>query len=152
MRITSIFRRALAVCLLLSAIVSLFACKKKADVPMNGHSWSFVNAVHENVFIHYSPDAGLDVSGKRYENATPLSLSCTVDSKKIVIVDSTNNKTYEGSYSVKQSEAHGTEFLVTFNGVEGRAYTTSETTHGAAQSGTLLTIAISNYIVTFRAD
>ena len=152
MRISSAFRRVIAVCLLLCALTSLFACKKKADVPMNGHSWSFVNVVHNGQFIHYSPDAGLDVSGTRYKNATPLTLSCTVDSKKIVISDSTNNKTYEGSYSVRQSEPHGTEFLVTFNGVEGRAYTTSETTHGAAESGTLLTIAISNYIVTFRAD
>jgi hypothetical protein len=152
MRITSIFRRVIAACLLLCALTSLFACKKKADVPMDGYSWSFVNAVYNGQFIHYSPDAGIDVSGKRYETATPLSLSCTVDGKKIVISDSTNNKTYEGRYSVKQSEAHGTEFLVTFNGVDGRAYTTSETTHGAAESGTLLTIAISNYIVTFRAD
>ena len=152
MRISSFFRRALAVCLVLCALTSFCACQEKASVPMKDYSWSFVNAVHNGQFIHYSPNAGLDTSGKRYENATPLDVTLTVKGKNLTITDQTNNKIYKGTYSVKQSDAHGTEFIVSFNGVEGRAITASDKMHGDVQAGTLLTITINYYIITFRAS
>ncbi len=119
---------------------------------MENYSWTFVKALHNGKCIHYAAnDPSINTSHKNYAEATPIDVVCSIANGTITIADRTNNKTYTGTYSVDQSSSDGTQFSVKFNDVEGKAFTSSDASHGHAETGASMTITINYYILSFRA-
>ena len=80
-----------------------------------------------------------------------IDMTLTAKDGKITITDHTNNKTYEGTYTVEQKTLARTEYEVTIDGKEGYS-TVAMTTYADGTEEPTLPISLDGYSMYFYAE
>ena len=90
-----------------------------------------------------------------YDTAHPeakiVEMTLVAKDGKITITDHTNNKTYEGTYTVEQKTPAGTNYEVTIDGKEGYA-TVAMTTYADGTEEPTLPINLGTHSIYFYAE
>ena len=86
-----------------------------------------------------------------HPEAKIIDMTLTAKDGKITITDHTNNKTYEGTYTVEQKTPAGTDYKVTIDGKEGYA-TVAMTTDADGTEEPTLPINLGTHSIYFYAE
>ena len=86
-----------------------------------------------------------------HPEAKIIDMTLTAKDGKITIIDHTNNKTYEGTYTVEQKTPAGTDYKVTIDGKEGYA-TVAMTTYADGTEEPTLPINLGTHSIYFYAE
>ena len=80
--------------------------------------------------------------------AKTVDITLKADNGRLTIIDSTNGKTYEGTYRVEERNPRGTDYKVTVDGKEGYA-TVAMTTYADGGEEPTLPINLGEYSLYF---
>ena len=86
-----------------------------------------------------------------HPEAKVIDMTLTAKNGKITIMDNTNNKTYEGTYTVEQKTPAGTDYKITIDGKEGYA-TVAMTTYADGTEEPTLPINLGTHSIYFYAQ
>ena len=86
-----------------------------------------------------------------YPEATVLDMTLIAEDGRITITDETNQKTYEGTYTVESKTPEGTNYTVTIDGKVGYAGVAMTTYADGTQEPTL-PISLDGYSICFYAE
>ena len=86
-----------------------------------------------------------------HPEAKIIDMTLTAKDGKITITDHTNNKTYEGTYTVEQKTPAGTDYKVTIDKKEGYA-TVAMTTYADGTEEPTLPINLGTHSIYFYAE
>ena len=86
-----------------------------------------------------------------HPEAKIIDMTLTAKDGKITITDHTNNKTYEGTYTVEQKTPAGTDYKVTIDEKEGYA-TVAMTTYADGTEEPTLPINLGTHSIYFCAE
>lgn len=110
---------------ILSAIllVCLVGCGNTAKVSIENYEWKMRTVMSNDIELADSDEIVLAVgeADELYPNAKIVDLTLTAKDGKLTLTDATNNKTYEGTYSVENKTPDGINYKVTIDGKEGYA-------------------------------
>ena len=136
-----------SILLLTILILSLSACGAE-KVKIEDYEWRMRTVMTNNnddfVYAVGEPD-------EVYPDAKVVNLSLVAKDGKLTITDATNNKTYEGTYSVEDKTPDGTNYEVTIDGKEGYATVAMTKYHDGTEEPTL-PINLGDYSIYFYAE
>ena len=136
-----------SILLLTILILSLSACGAE-KVKIEDYEWRMRTVMTNNnddfVYAVGEPD-------EVYPDAKVVNLSLVAKDGKLTITDATNNKTYEGTYSVEDKTPDGTNYKVTIDGKEGYA-TVAMTKYYDGTEEPTLPINLGDYSIYFYAE
>ena len=136
-----------SILLLTILILSLSACGAE-KVKIEDYEWRMRTVMTNNnddfVYAVGEPD-------EVYPDAKVVNLSLVAKDGKLTITDATNNKTYEGTYSVEDKTPDGTNYKVTIDGKEGYA-TVAMTKYYDGTKEPTLPINLGDYSIYFYAE
>ena len=142
-------KRTISILLLVATLtIALSACGL-GKVKIEDYEWKMQTIMHgeDNQVV-------VDAVGE-YDTAHPeakiIDMTLTAKDGKITITDNTNNKTYEGTYTVEQKTPAGTDYKVTIDGKEGYA-TVAMTTYADGTEEPTLPINIGTHSIYFYAE
>ena len=127
--------------------ITLSACGM-GKVKIEDYEWKMRTIMHgeDNQVV-------VDAVGE-YDTAHPeakiVEMTLVAKDGKITITDHTNNKTYEGTYTVEQKTPAGTDYKVTIDGKEGYA-TVAMTTYADGTEEPTLPINLGTHSIYFYA-
>lgn len=102
----------------------------------------------ENVGAIIAYDPNVARSGDSYGDASVIEIFLTTGNGKLVLQDKTNVKTYEGTYSVTDSNPNSTIYKITVDGKEGTAVL-SDTEYADGTSVATLILSFDDYTLNF---
>lgn len=142
-------RKAITSFLLLFSVLllSLTACSGDA-IKIEDYEWK-MRTVMKNDSDLIVPAVG--EADEVYPDAKVVDLTLTAKDGKITITDSTNNTTYEGTYTVEGKNPKGTDYKVVIDGKEGYA-TAAMTKYDNGSEEPTLPINLGDYSIYFYAD
>ena len=136
--------------LLLAAtlIFALSACGM-GKPKIEDYEWKMRTIMHaeDNQVIY---DAAAEESSIHPE-AKIIEMALVAKDGKITITDVTNNKTYEGTYTVSGRNPEGTDYNITIDGKSGYA-TVAMTTYADGTEEPTLPISLDGYSMYFYAE
>ncbi len=142
-------KRILSIIILIATLtIALSACGL-GKVKIEDYEWKMRTIMHgeDNQVV-------VDAVGE-YDAAHPeakiIDMILTAKDGKITITDNTNNKTYEGTYTVEQKTPAGTDYKVTIDGKEGYA-TVAMTTYADGTEEPTLPINLGTHSIYFYAE
>ena len=142
-------KRTISILLLMATLtIALSACGL-GKVKIEDYEWKMQTIMHgeDNQVV-------VDAVGE-YDTAHPeakiIVMILTAKDGKITIKDNTNNKTYEGTYTVEQKTPAGTNYKVTIDGKEGYA-TVAMTTYADGTEEPTLPINLGTHSIYFYAQ
>lgn len=139
---------------ILLAVIMIFsftACGQNGN-KIDKYTWNLatVQSVEENgAIIAYDPNVAL--AGDSYANATAIEISLSAENGKLIMKDKTNNKTYEGTYSVTDNNAQSIIYKITVDGKEGTAIL-SDTEYADGTSVATLILSVNDYALNFQEN
>ena len=136
--------------LLLAAtlIFALSACGM-GKPKIEDYEWKMRTIAHiEGEQLVY--DAAAEES-KTHPEAKIIEMTLVAKDGKITITDSTNNKTYEGTYTVSKKTPEGTNYHITIDGKSGYA-TVAMTTYADGTEEPTLPNSLDGYSIDFYAE
>ena len=141
-RITSI------IILIATLTIALSACGM-GKVKIEDYEWKMRTIMHgeDNQVV-------VDAVGEddpAHPEARIIDMTLTAKDGKITITDHTNNKTYEGTYTVEQKTPAGTDYKVTIDGKEGYAIV-AMTTYADGTEEPTLPINLGTHSIYFYAE
>ena len=109
-----------AVVMLLALTVTLSACSSDA-IKIEDYEWKMRTVMSNDIELADSDAVVLAVGeqDELYPDAKIVDLTLTAKDGKITITDATNNKSYEGTYSVENRTPEGTNYKITIDGKGG---------------------------------
>ena len=134
--------------LALALLFSLFACGL-GRVRIEDYKWKMryvMHAENEQLII----DAASEEDSTHPE-AKIIDITLSAKDGKITLLDGTNEKIYEGIYTVKQKTPAGTDYKITIDGKEGYA-TVAMTTYADGTQKPTLPINLGTYSIYFYAE
>ena len=142
-------KRTISILILIATLtIALSACGL-GKVKIEDYEWKMRTIMHgeDNQVV-------VDAVGE-YDTAHPeakiIDMILTAKDGKITIKDNTNNKTYEGTYTVEQKTPAGTNYKVTIDGKEGYA-TVAMTTYADGTEEPTLPINLGTHSIYFYAE
>ena len=142
-------KRTISILILIATLtIALSACGL-GKVKIEDYEWKMRTIMHgeDNQVV-------VDAVGE-YDAAHPeakiIDMILTAKDGKITIKDNTNNKTYEGTYTVEQKTPAGTDYKVTIDGKEGYA-TVAMTTYADGTEEPTLPINLGTHSIYFYAE
>ena len=142
-------KRTISILILIATLtIALSACSL-GKVKIEDYEWKMRTIMHgeDNQVV-------VDAVGE-YDTAHPeakiIDMILTAKNGKITIKDNTNNKTYEGTYTVEQKTPAGTDYKVTIDGKEGYA-TVAMTTYADGTEEPTLPINLGTHSIYFYAE
>lgn len=138
---------------ILLAVIMIFsftACGQNGN-KIDECTWNLatVQSTENNgAIVAYDPNVAL--AGDSYANATAVETSLSAEDSKLTIKDKTNSKTYEGTYSITDSNSQSTIYKVTIDGKEGTAVL-SNTEYADGASVATLILSVDDYAFNFQA-
>ena len=134
--------------LLLIIFVFVLSACGAGKVKIEDHEWKMRYVMH-------GEDNQLVVDAASEENDTHpeakiLDMTLIAKDGKITITDTTNNKTYEGTYTVESKTPAGTDYKITIDGKSGYA-TVAMTTYADGNEEPTLPINLAGYSIYFYA-
>ena len=133
--------------LITTLIFTLSGCGTEA-IQIEDFEWK-MRTVMKNDSDLFVPAVG--EADEVYPDAKVVDLTLTAKEGKITITDSTNNITYEGTYTVEDKNPKGTDYKVTIDGKDGYA-TVAMTTYDDGSEEPTLPINLGEYSIYFYAD
>ena len=142
-------KRIISIIILIAVLtITLSACGM-GKVKIEDYEWKMRTIMHgeDNQVV-------VDEVGE-YDTAHPeakiVEMTLVAKDGKITITDHTNNKTYEGTYTVEQKTPAGTDYKVTIDGKEGYA-TVAMTTYADGTEEPTLPINLGTHSIYFYAE
>jgi len=139
------------VSILLLAVTLIFALSAcgMGKPKIEDYEWKMRTIAHiEGEQLVY--DAAAEESTAHPE-AKIIDMTLVTKDGKITITDVTNNKTYEGTYTVSGRNPEGTDYHITIDGKSGYA-TVAMTTYADGTEEPTLPISLDGYSMYFYAD
>ena len=138
----------LAFLLVTTLVLTLSACGA-GEVKIEDYEWKMSYVMHgeDNQVV-------VDAVGE-YDTAHPeakiVEMILIAKDGKITISDLTNNKSYEGTYTVQQKTPAGTDYKITIDGKDGYA-TVAMTTYADGSEEPTLPINLGTHSIYFYAE
>ena len=146
-------KKVISILLLLTTMVLTLSACGTETVKIDDREWQMRTVMSNDIEFADSDAAVLAVgeADEVYPNAKIVELTLTAQDGKISITDATNDKAYEGTYSIDGKTSNGTIYSITIDGKSG--YATSEMTknHNGADEPTL-TINLGDYSIYFYTE
>lgn len=132
------------------ALIFLLAGCSHADVPkVDEYTWEMTSVQRKE------QDGQAVAYGKRgsstLENAVSMELMCTAKDGVLTLTDTTNGKTYSGTYKLKEIDPRSAHYDITLDGNEGLAVVAMTTYHDGSQDPTFI-INLDEYVINFFAE
>ena len=113
------------VCVLIALIfiLGLSACNGDV-VAIEDYEWKMGAVMRNDIEVAQNEDELVVAVGEEddiHPNAKIVDLKLVAKDGSITITDTTNNKTYSGTYKVQQKTPKGTDYEVTIDGIKGYA-------------------------------
>ncbi len=143
-----IIKRTIPCFLLLTALSILFSSCGIGKVKIEDYEWKMRCIMHaEDSQVVY--DAAAEESSTHPE-AKSIDMTLVAKDGKITITDVTNNKTYEGTYTVSGRNPKGTDYKITIDGKAGYA-TVAMTMYADGKEEPTLPINLGDHSIYFYA-
>ena len=142
-------KRTISILILIATLtIALSACGL-GKVKIEDYEWKMRTVMHgeDNQVV-------VDAVGEddpAHPEAIIIDMTLTAKDGKITITDNTNNKTYEGTYTVEQKTPAGTDYKITIDGKEGYA-TVAMTTYADGTEEPTLPINLGTHSIYFYAE
>ena len=142
-------KRIISIIILIATLtIALSACGM-GKVKIEDYEWKMRTIMHgeDNQVV-------VDAVGEddpAHPEAKIIDMTLTAKDGKITITDLTNNKTYEGTYTVEQKTPAGTDYKVTIDEKEGYA-TVAMTTYADGTEEPTLPINLGTHSIYFYAE
>ncbi len=143
-------KKILSVFLMLLMIFTLSACDGDA-VAIEDYEWKMRTIASNDIEAAQAPDELIIAVGEAdelYPDAEIVDLTLIAKDGEITITDTTNGKTYSGTYEVMQKTPKGTDYEIIIDGVTGYA-TVSPTEYYDGSEISTLPINIDGYSLYF---
>ena len=141
-------KKTLSVVIALIVLLLLSSCTSER-IKIEDRAWKMRYAMHgedDKLII----DA-VDKEDETHPEAKLTDITLTARDGKITITDSTNDKTYEGTYSVESRTLREINYKITIDGREGYA-TVAMTTYADGSEEPTLPINLGEYSLYFYAE
>ena len=116
---------------------------------MDDYEWKMRYVMHgENEQLIVDAVSAEDCA---HPEARMIEMTLVAKDGRITITDITNNKTYEGTYTVEQKTPAGTDYKITIDGKEGYA-TVAMTTYADGTEEPTLPINLGTHSIYFYAE
>ena len=142
-------KRIISIIIFIATLTMALSACGMGKVKIEDYEWKMRTIMHgeDNQVV-------VDAVGE-YDTAHPeakiVELTLVAKDGKITITDHTNNKTYEGRYTVEQKTPAGTDYKVTIDGKEGYA-TVAMTTYADGTEEPTLPINLGTHSIYFYAE
>ena len=141
-------RKVISVLVVLSMLTILFSACGAAKPKIEDYEWKMRYVVHsDGSQVVY--DAAAEESSTHPE-AKIINMTLVAKDGKITVIDLTNNKTYEGSYTVSGENPNGTDYQIAIDGKTGYA-TVAMTAYADGTEEPTLPISLDGYSIAFYA-
>ena len=124
--------------------ISLTACGAN-DMKIENYEWKMRMVMRNDTDLDVPAVGEADVA---HPEAKIVDLTLVAKDGKITITDVTNNKTYEGTYSVSGKNPKGTDYEITIDGITGYA-TVAPTEYSDGSKVPTLPINLGEYSLYF---
>ena len=142
-------KRTIFILLLISAVMLAFSACGMRRPKIEDYEWKMRTIAHiEGEQLVY--DAVAEESTTHPE-AKIIEMTLVAKDGKITITDVTNNKTYEGTYTVSGRNPEGTDYHITIHGKSGYAGV-AMTTYADGTKEATLPITLGGYSMYFYAE
>lgn len=127
-------------------VIALTACGA-SNMKIENYEWKMRTVMRNNTELDVPAVGKEDVA---HPESKIVDLTLVAKDGKITITDATNNRTYEGTYSVSGKNPKGTDYEITIDGKEGHA-TVAMTTYADEKEEPTLPINLGDYSIYFYA-
>lgn len=142
-------KRIISIIILIATLtIALSACGS-GKMKIEDYEWKMRTIMHGEDNQVVVDAVGEDDPAHPEAKITDMTL--TAKDGKITITDHTNNKIYEGTYTVEQKTPAGTDYKVTIDGKEGYA-TVAMTTYADGTEEPTLPINLGTHSIYFYAE
>ena len=142
-------KKIISILLLATTLIFALSACGMGKPKIEDYEWKMRTIMHaeDNQVIY---DAAAEESSIHPE-AKIIEMALVAKDGKITITDVTNNKTYEGTYTVSGRNPEGTDYNITIDGKSGYA-TVAMTTYADGSEEPTLPISIDDYSMYFYAE
>lgn len=143
-------KKIISILIMLSFTFTLSACNSD-QIAIEDYEWKMRTVMRNDIEAAQNEDELVVAVGEAdelYPDAEIVDVTLTAKDGEITVTDTTNSKTYSGSYTVSQKTPDGTDYEVTIDGVTGYA-TVAPTEYYDGSEIPTLPINIGGYSVYF---
>ena len=142
-------KKAISILLLMSIMIFALSACGVGNPKIEDYEWKLRTIMHaeDNQVVY---DAAEEESSTHPE-AKIIEMTLVAKDGKITITDVTNNKTYEGTYTVSGRNPEGTDYHITIDGKSGYAGV-AMTTYADGSEEPALPINLDGYSMYFYAE
>lgn len=143
-------KKIISIFLMLIFTFALSACNSD-EIAIEDYEWKMRTVMRNDIEVAQNEDELVVAVGEAdelYPDAEIVDLTLTAKDGEITVTDTTNNKTYNGTYTIMQKTPDGTDYEVIIDGVSGNA-TVAPTEYYNNQETPTLPINIDGYSVYF---
>ena len=143
-------KKIISIFLMLIFTFALSACNSD-EFAIEDYEWKMRTVMRNDIEVAQNEDELVVAVGEAdelYPDAEIVDLTLTAKDGEITVTDTTNNKTYNGTYTIMQKTPDGTDYEVIIDGVSGNA-TVAPTEYYNNQETPTLPINIDGYSVYF---
>lgn len=143
-------KKIISIFLMLTFTFALSACNSD-EIAIEDYEWKMRAVMRNDIEVAQNEDELVVAVGEAdelYPDAEIVDLTLTAKDGEITVTDTTNNKTYNGTYTIMQKTPDGTDYEVIIDGVSGNA-TVAPTEYYNNQETPTLPINIDGYSVYF---
>ena len=142
-------KRTISILILIATLTVVLSACGLGKVKIEDYEWKMKTIMHgeDNQVV-------VDAVGEddpAHPEAKVIDMTLTAKNGKITIMDNTNNKTYEGTYTVEQKTPAETDYKITIDGKEGYA-TVAMTTYADGTEEPTLPINLGTHSIYFYAQ
>lgn len=141
-------KKTLSMLLFLTTLTLTLSACGAGKLEIEDYEWKMRTVMENNSEINV-PAVG--ESDAAHPDAKIVDMTLVAKDGKIIVTDLTNNKTYEGTYTVSGKSPKGTNYTVTIDGKEGNA-TVAMTEYADGSEEPTLPINLGDYSVYFYAE
>ena len=141
-------KKTISFLLLVTVLIFTLSACGAGKVKIEDHEWKMRYIMHgeDNQAVI---DAAEEISSA-YPEASIIDMTLVAKDGKITVTDATNNKTYEGNYTISGKNPEGTDYKITIEGKSGYA-TVAMTTYADGSEEPTLPINLGDYSIYFYA-
>ena len=142
-------KRIISILILIATLTMTLSACGLGKVKIEDYEWKMRTVMHTE-----DDQLVVDAVGESdpaHPDAKIIEMNLIAKDGKITIIDVTNNKIYEGTYSVEQKTPAGTDYKITINGKDGYA-TVAMTAYADGTEQPTLPINLGTYSMYFYAE
>lgn len=143
-------KKIIPIFLMLTLTFTLSACNSN-KIAIEDYEWKMRTVMRNDIEAAQNEDEFVIAVGETdelYPDAEIVDLTLTAKDGEITVTDTTNSKTYSGTYTVMQKTPDGTDYEMTIDGISGYATVAPTGYYDDPEIPTLL-INIGDYSIYF---